>query len=325
MTLSRPILFTGLLLLLAATPAAAFAQQRGQEHASSNEQPLEQSLRGPAKEAYTYARMLFDNGDFTAAFAKYRLAYEQSHDPRLLYDMALCERNLRAYARMQSLLQQYEDEAGGNLSSSDRSAVDAALAAIRNIVGSVTVRVNEEGATVFVDGTPMGTTPLAAPLVLDLGKHTIVVKKPGFEPNENTIEISGGSGFQVDLSLTRQSHGSRLAVEADAAATVIIDGTVVGHGHFDGPAASGMHEIEVTQRDKVPYRVRVALREGEMRSINVTLENEKSAGAVWPWIIGGVTVAAGAAVGGYFLFKSSDHPPAQVSGDFNVHFSSWGR
>jgi hypothetical protein len=69
----------------------------------------------------------------------------------------------------------------------------------------------------------------------------------------------------------------------------------------------------VTESGKIPYKVEIDLKDGEMRSVNVTLNNEKH-GALWGWIVGGAAVlAAGAGVGGYFLFKTQ--PPAAAPPD----------
>jgi len=37
---------------------------------------------------------------------------------------------------------------------------------------------------------------------------------------------------------------------------------------------------------------------------------------VWPWVVGGVVVAAGAAVGGYFLFRPHDQTSPVPNGTF---------
>jgi hypothetical protein len=93
--------------------------------------PLAQTLQGPAKDAYSSAGLLFNNGDFAGAFTKYRAAYDLAKDPRLLYNMALCEKNIRHYAQMQVLLLRYERESGPTLSAEHKDAVEGALAAIR--------------------------------------------------------------------------------------------------------------------------------------------------------------------------------------------------
>jgi hypothetical protein len=289
-------------LTLALLPATAFAQSARQRP------PLDQSLQGPARDAYAYAKVLFENGDFQGALTKYGQAYEQSKDPRLLYNMALCERNLRAYARTQAFLQRYKSESGSALSPEQRASVDAALSAIQNLVGKVTLGISEAGATVTVDGESVGATPLPAPLVLDLGKHAVSVRKAGFEPAEQSFEVAGGGETTVVIKLVAQAHVAHLTVAAEDAATVVIDGKTAARGRFDGPLAPGTHDVSVTDPGKTPYAAQVDLRDGETRSIEVTLQDEKHANTVWPWVVGGAAVAAGAAVGGYFLFKSSPEP-----------------
>jgi len=295
----RSSLWTAVGLTLALSPAAAFAQSARQRP------PLDQALQGPAHDAYTYAKVLFENGDFQGALAKYRQAYEQSKDPRLLYNMALCERNLRAYARTQGLLQRYKSESGAALSGEQKASIDAALSAIQNLVGKVTLNVSEAGATVTVDGETVGETPLATPIVLDLGKHPISVRKPGFEPAEQSFEVTGGGEATVAIKLVAQAPLAHLTIVAENAATVVIDGKTATRGRFDGPLAPGTHDVSVTESGKTPYEAQVDLRDGEARSVELTLQDEKHTNAIWPWVVGGAAVAAGAAVGGYFLFKSS--------------------
>jgi hypothetical protein len=260
--------------------------------------------------------MLFENGDFPGALAKYRQAYEQSKDPRLLYNMALCERNLRAYARTQGLLQRYKSESGAALSAEQNASIDAALSAIQNLVGKVTLSVSEAGATVTVDGETVGAAPLPAPLVLDLGKHAVSVRKGGFEPAEQSFDVAGGGATTLAFKLVAHALVAHLTVAAEDAATVVIDGKTLARGRFDGPLAPGTHEVSVTEAGKTPYAEQVELRDGETRSVEVTLQDEKHANAIWPWVVGGAAVAAGAAVGGYFLFKSSSPDSATLGGQY---------
>jgi hypothetical protein len=285
--------------------------------------PLAESLQGAAKEAYASAKILFSNHDFAGALAKYKQAYQQSKDARLLYDMAICEKNLRRYARMGSLLRQYEKEEGTALAGDEKQIVDDALAAIKNLVGAVTLAVSEAGAGVSVDGEAAGTTPLPGALMLDLGPHKIAVAKEGFEPIEKQMEVAGGSDTQLALTLTPQAHLARLVVSADPEATVSVDGKLVGKGRFEGVQASGPHVVAVTATGMRPYKAEIELREGERRTLEVTLEAEHPT-VIWPWIVGGAALAAGAAVGGYLLLKPSDTTTPIPAGSFaSVQFSSW--
>jgi hypothetical protein len=51
--------------------------------------------------------------------------------------------------------------------------------------------------------------------------------------------------------------------------------------------------------------------------VSVALEDERHGGLIWPWVAGGVVVAAGAVLGGYFLFKPQDQtagvPPGKTA------------
>ncbi len=295
----RPICSACLALAFALGAPVASAQSAP----AAAERPLDETLQGAAKDAYGSAKILFNNSDFAGAATKYSQAYELSKDPRLLFNLAICEKNLRHYARTQALLQQYEHDMGTRIAADDKATVDAALAAIRNLVGTVRLAATEAGASVLVDGQPVGTTPLAAPLLLDLGKHTLTVKKDGFTASEQPVEVGGGSETAVAVTLTAGTHTAHLLVLAEPDTTVAIDEKVAGKARFDGSVASGVHTVVVTEPGKVAYKAEIDLKDGETRSVTVTLESEKHGGAVWPWVAGGAAVVAGAIVGGYFLFK----------------------
>jgi hypothetical protein len=87
----------------------------------------------------------------------------------------------------------------------------------------------------------------------------------------------------------------------------------------------GPHEVEVTAPGKTAYKAGVDLHDRETRTLQVTLRPE-GRGAVWPWVVGGAALAAGAAVGAYFLFKPSDQVAAPPTGDLgSIHLARVGR
>jgi hypothetical protein len=266
-----------------------------------------------------------NNGDSAGALSKFEQAYEASKDARLLFNMAICEKNLKAYARMQSFLARYEREAGSTISAQEKATVDDALTAIKDLVGAVTVTASGAGATVTADGEVVGTTPLGSPMVLDLGKHSIVVEKPGFDRVERDVEIRGGQATSLAFTLTAHTATGHLVVAAESGSTIVIDGKVVSQDRFDGSLAAGTHEVEVTADGKAPYRADVELRDQETRTLEVSLSSAGGA-PVWPWIAGGVAVVAGAVVGGYFLFQTHDQVtpvPIGVNSIGQVQFSAW--
>lgn len=300
MVLLRPACAFAIVLMLVPEPARAQA---------STPPPLSEALSGPARTAFASAKLLFANQDFGGALAEFTQAYDLSKDPRLLFNMAICEKNLHRYARMQQLLRQYQHEGGVGLTAENRTVVEDALRAIENLVGLLVVSVNEPGATVSLDGAVLATTPVAGPIPVDIGPHSLVVAKPGFETITQPIRVAGGSALTVNLSLVKASHVARLTVTAETTAMIQVDGAPTAGGRFDGSLPSGTHQVRVTATAKVPYVASVDLRDGETRTLEVVLENERAA-LLWPWLVGGAAVvAAGAAVGGYYLFKPGPAAP----------------
>jgi hypothetical protein len=176
----------------------------------------------------------------------------------------------------------------------------------------------------MVDGQSVGTTPLASSVPVELGHHRVTIKKAGFETVDQAIDAFGGSEVPVNVTLTATKHTAQLVVAADGAATIMLDGKTIAQGHFDGVLESGVHHVNVSEQGKQTYRADVELHDGETRQLQVTLEDEKHGASPLPWIIGGVAVAAGAAVGGYFLFRPQQTTTPVPQGTFgNVTFNAW--
>jgi hypothetical protein len=301
------------------TPGAA--AQSAPQPDEDRGRPLRESLNGQAKSAYDSATLLVVNHDFAGALAKFKEAYVASNEPRLLYDMAVCEKNLRHYASMQSLLQRYVREGGWQLSAEDRTTVEAALAAIQSLVATLKITISVDGASVLIDGETVGISPLSDPLAVDLGRHTLTVRKAGFETIERVTDAVGGGEAAISITLTPRTPVSHLTVATDTDASIRIDGQIAGAGRYDGQLSPGTHQVAVTESGKLPYRAEVDLRDGETRTVQVTLESARG-GTLWPWIVGGTALVAGAAVGGYFLFKTHDEQGSPPTGALGTVFIS---
>jgi hypothetical protein len=175
---------------------------------------------------------------------------------------------------------------------------------------------------VTMDGRPLADVLDGTELPVDPGRHVFTFAAAGQAPVTATLVLAAGekdrqehvslkggaplaAASEPSAAAPAVAQGAHLVVASDASATVSIDGKAVGTGRFDGRLGPGPHEVSIARSGMQPYEAEVDLREGETRTLDVTLEPEHHA-AVWPWIAGGVAIAAGAAIGGYFLFKPSD-------------------
>jgi hypothetical protein len=292
--------------------------------------PLAQSLTGEAKAAYDSGRLLFEDGDSSGAMAKFSHAYDVSHDARLLWNVAACEKELRHYARAATLIGRYLKEGGNRISAEQRQSALETEHALRAFYVNVTLKGVPDGAIVLVDGTQVGRSPLAEPLLLDLGTRVVRVEQPGFEASETKLEVAGGGELEVAVSLKAlpavSAAPARLSVVSSGERDIVaIDGKVVGSQHWEGPVTIGDHTVRVTAAGKKPYEAHVQLLAGSTRGLQITLEDESHGSNVWFWVAGGAAVAAGAAVGGYFLLKPQESAGAHPEGKLaTVYLPLWG-
>jgi hypothetical protein len=308
---------TVLAALLLQAPFAA-AQPRPSHPARETPKSLADSLQGPARAAYDSASLLVMNQDFAGALAKYKEAYVASEDPRLLYNMAVCEKNRRHYANMQLLLERYVSEAGARMTPEDHVAVTAALDAIRNLVATLQIAVNVDGATIAVDGEAVGRSPLERPVRIDLGKHTVTATMTGYLPAELTAEAVGGGQATMSIALVPKPHVGHLDVTTDDDASITIDAKPEAVGRFAGQLSPGVHEVSASAPGRLAYKVQVELRDGEARTLEFHLDRERA--PIWPWIASGAAVVAAGVVGGYFLFKTREEQGAPPAGDLGTVF-----
>lgn len=267
---------------------------------------LAESLNVEAKADYDSGKVLFGDGDHANALVKFRSAYDKSKDPRLLWNMAACEKNLRHYAKTLKLVRQYLAEGGDKLSADDRKEGEELIKVLEPLTAKLRLNVNEPGADVIIDEEMIGKSPIA-PTVVDIGTRRVRVQKAEFEEVSRDLPVGGAAEVAVDIALVKIIHEGRITVRALDKATISIDGQVVGSGTWTGSLPSGGHALRVTAEGMRPFQSEVYLRDKENRNVDVTLEREPSKGLPgWAWVAGGVVVAGGLGAAGYFIFKGQD-------------------
>src|SRR5262245_5084124 len=82
-------------------PAATGAPSAAASTPSAPSPPktLSETLTGMAKAEYEAGRILYGDKDYTSAIAKFQQAYQLSNEPRLLFNIAVCQKNLRKYSK----------------------------------------------------------------------------------------------------------------------------------------------------------------------------------------------------------------------------------
>jgi hypothetical protein len=216
--------------------------------------------------------VLYDDGDYANASAKFLAAYELSRDPRLLWNVAACEKSQRHYAKAVGLVKRYLETGADLLTDDARKDALELLGAIESLTMGLSVTVDVPGAQIFVDGELVGSSPLPGPITIDIGTRQIEIRKPGFLPLSQSLPVGGTPQAKLDVKLQREVHEGELTVHAPAKATIFMDAKPVGVGRFAGTLPSGGHTLRVDSPGFRSYQSEVVLKDHDQRSIDVVLE-----------------------------------------------------
>jgi hypothetical protein len=311
-------------LLLVATVAAMVglgvksAEARGKRTRKSSRriETLADALKGDAKDEYDRAAMIFRAGDFAGALRRYQHAFELQSDPRLLWNMAVCEKQLRHYAKVLPLVAAFLEKAAPLVGVDEKKTAVEFQQAVRALVGEITFTCADPETAVLVDEERIEFA-CTQPIALDAGDHRLRATRSGFKELISTINVPNGGARTITIVLDPEPKEGRLTVSAEAGDVIAIDGNGVGQKTWSGPLGAGKHTLAVSAAGKIDHREAIEIREGEDRTIQVALEPEQSSVPLW-LIIGGATIViAGAAVGGYFLLRPGAAAP--IPGTLGTH------
>ncbi len=161
-------------------------------------------------------------------------------------------------------------------------------------LSAVKVTMDGELLAERLDGTALATDP---------GEHRFRFEMAGQPPLEKKLVMHEGEKDRREVIVL--IHRARLTIRAGPSDSIALDGQPLAAGSWQGDVDGGVHTLRVAAPGMAPYQAEVTLQDGGTRTVEVTLKKERVQGVpTWAWIAGGVLVAAGASVGGYFLFKS---------------------
>ena len=299
----RTLLQVGTCLLIGLfAPTAAWAQ------APKAQASIADTLKGEARTAYRLGVVLYDDGDWPGALGRFETAYRLSGDARLLWNMAVCEKNRRRYTQALALVDSYLAAKTIKLAPRDRHDAKSFRDTVEKLTRLVAVNVSEADAVVTIDGEVVGTTPLPGPIRVNAGEHDVLVQKKSFV--DQKLRLSTEAGWPTLITLARDE--GRLVVKAmPSNAKISLNGEPVGHGMFDGTRVIGPSTLRISADGMRTYQDEILITRGETRMVDVTLEPASSR-RMWAWIGAGALVLGAAALTGYFVANPTiERPPIQ--------------
>jgi tetratricopeptide (TPR) repeat protein len=203
--------FCALLLAFATASAAspALAQSAAAPNPATSPAPAsEQVAPDPTAEAQEEARQrfdrglaLFEDGDFRLALIEFERAYALVPDYRVLYNIAQVNIQLGRYAEARRALEEYVNKAGAALPESRAAGVKDDLKMLAARTAHLSVTSNAAGADIILNDTPVGTAPLAEPLLVDAGEHRVELRKAGYVSRIQQVKLAGGDASSITVNL----------------------------------------------------------------------------------------------------------------------------
>ena len=188
------IAITGLLLCCSAVALADTLDEQALTH-------FEQGIELFQQEKHEQAAIAFER------------AYELKPSYKILFNIAQVQNELEHYAAALEAYSRYLAEGGAEIKPERVDQVKTEIKRLNALVGMVTVETNVEGATVYLDDERQGETPLAGPMFVDLGKHSVVIKQGTDELHREVVKVAGGQKVTVKAEQASKAPESTKPVE----------------------------------------------------------------------------------------------------------------
>jgi len=261
--------------VVAAFPSPAAAQTK-----TSIRDQLPPEARGHWDAGVALAK----KGTWDAARASFRSAYELSHNPRVLYNVGISEKELQHFAAALETFKRELVEGKGQISGDDEREVKQNIADLEKLVAHLTIDVNEKDADVYVDNEKVDAAKIPGPITVDLGERKLRATKPGFAEALTTVNLIGGGNGTAVLRLRPLVKTSRVNVAVlgptNVTATVKIDGKEVGPAPYAGQVTvqADPHQFSAEAPGYVPTTQPVIVRDGEVMNVTLQLAMEQEKG-----------------------------------------------
>lgn len=252
------------LLFCALATAQVHAQDAPKAPApQGNDAASNDALREDAKRLFERGLGLLEKGDFAGALVDFRRSREVFPTRSATENVAVCLRELgetvAAFETFSTMLAEFPD-APAEVRTRVETQVKLLEAQLATLVFAA-----DAGTAVTVDGRPVGKLPLEKPVRVVAGRNVVRMYLEGHAVFETQIRTERGKETRVEGTLQLLGTVGRLRVKekSGAAATVLVDGVVVGVTPWEGSLSPGSHAVWLSiddgKRGSAPTRARIIL------------------------------------------------------------------
>lgn len=163
--------------------------------------PVSAELQKEADRLFKNGVALFKEQKFGEALAEFERAYAVAPHPLVLYNIAVCHRELSHYTEAVRYYRLFLADKSGKVPAARVTDAQTELDALLAQHASVTVTITPaaSGAQLTLDGTPLDKPVM--PLLLSPGEHQLIARAPGWRDYERTVRVATGDTLAIELPL----------------------------------------------------------------------------------------------------------------------------
>lgn len=250
--------------------------------------------------------------------AAFLAAYGVKKHPQIAGNLALCELKLGMFRDAAEHIAFFLSTQKADTPKERRAAAEMVQREAGAKITTVRLDVDRSGAEVLVDGKSMGNAPLAVPIFLDQGGHTIEARLDGYTTARRSVDAAAGVSVEIGLKLVPVASrdveppvlvAKRPIWPAIASGGLAVLGLAVGAGLT--VAANGKGSEADALRATLPNRSAcygAGASSMTCKSLNEALgaDSALSKGAVSSYVVGGLFAVAATALG---VWSVSGSPP----------------
>ncbi len=156
--------------------------------------------KAEAKKHFKAGVALFKAEKFDGAAVEFDESARLYKTKGALFNLANCYKALSRYAEALATLRLLEGEFKGALGEEMLDAVKQVKDEIDSITGELRVKVNRDGAEIYMDDELVGRSPLPGPLLLGPGYHVVRVELKGMETYSRKVKLVSGANLKIEVN-----------------------------------------------------------------------------------------------------------------------------
>ncbi|MEY4578172.1 MAG: hypothetical protein RL701_2875 [Pseudomonadota bacterium] len=286
-----------------------------------------QALGDPAQEHFDAGARAFDEQRFDEAATEFERAYLAKPAWQLHFNLGAVYAALGRPVDAVAAYEAYLEKGAAAIAPARRTEVEHELARQRAKIGFLDLRSHSEQAEIRIDAKPVGKTPLARPIPVAAGRHSVEVSRDRFVAvrREITIIALESTVAEFELEPAGPSHNAdrvahRLAPNvvnnsgSRVGNTQRILGVVIGAAGLVGAAVGGSFLVFSSNTHQDALKLHKMGDQARAETFQATAQHQSLTGAV-------VLCASGAVflVGAIMILAAPSHQVSQAPS-----FALWG-